>query len=236
MNSLLKLPAVLVLSALVTTRLCADFQTLKIDPTIKPPLSPVMLMDGITEGKVVIAIDVSAEGKLTDWLVLGYTHPALVRPCVEAMQEWDYTPAKLDGQPVAVQTDITIDYTAVGVVISRSTPEDLRARAARIFGAPMISKKRSASQLDAAPTPLNAVSPMYAKDAEAAGVKGTVAVHFYVDEAGAVRMPAVEKTANPYLADMALSAVRGWKFAPPTSRGEPVVISARQEFKFGGAN
>lgn len=232
----LKLPAVLILGALTTTRLCADFQPLKIEPTIKPQLSPVMQMEGVTQGKIVIAIDVSAEGKLTDWLVLGYTHPGLVRPCIEAIKDWEFTPAKIDGEPVAVQTDVTIDYTAEGVVISRSTMEDLRRRTERIFGYPMISKKRSASQLDTAPVPINPVLPKYAKDAESAGVKGSVAVHFYVDETGAVRMPAVEKTANPYLADMALAAVREWKFAPPTSRGEPVVISARQEFKFGDAN
>lgn len=232
----LKLPAVIILGALATTRLCADFQPLKIEPTIKPLLSPVMQMDGVTEGKVIFAIDVSAEGKLTDWLVLGYTHPALVRPCIEAMKDWNYTPAKLDGEAVAVQTDLTIDYTAEGVVISRTTIEDLRRRAERIFGQQVISKKRSANQLDTAPAPINPVLPKYAKDAEAAGVKGSVAVHFYVDETGAVRMPAVEKTANPYLADVALAAVREWKFAPPRSHGEPVVISARQEFKFGGAN
>jgi len=232
----LKLSAVLVLGALATTRLYADFQPLKIEPTFKPPLCPVMLMDGVTEGKVVIAIDVSAEGKLTDWLVLGYTHPALVRPCIEAMQEWNYYPAKIDGQPVAVQTDVTIDYTAEGVVISRCTMEDLRRRTQRTFGYPMISKKRTANQLDAAPTPINPVLPKYAKDAAEAGVKGLVAVHFYVDETGTVRMPAVEKSANPYLADMALAAIREWKFAPPTSRGEPVVIAARQEFNFGQVN
>lgn len=236
MNTLLKLPAVLALGALATTDVCADFQRLKIDPTIKPQLSPVMQMEGITEGRVVIAIDVSAEGKLTDWLVLGYTHPALVPLCVDAMKDWDYTAAKVDGQPVSVQTEITIDYTAEGVVISRSTIEDLRRRVERIFGYPMISKRRTASQLDVVPTPIKPVLPMYAKDAEAAGVKGSIAVHFYVDETGAVRMPAVEKDANPYLAEMALAAVREWKFVPPTSRGEPVVVSARQEFRFGGVN
>lgn len=235
MNAL-KLPALLVLGALTTARLCAGFESFKIIPTIKPPLSPVMQMEGVTEGKVLIAISVSAEGKLTDSLVLGYTHPALVRPCMEVLKDWTYIPGKLDGRPVAVQADVTIDYSAQGVVISRTTVEDLDQRAQRIFGYRLVSNRRSANELDAAPKPVSTVAPKYAREAEKDGVRGTVQVHFYIDETGAVRMPAVEGIAHPYLSELAVEAIREWRFAPPTSRGKPVLIAARQNFSFNSGN
>jgi len=59
-------------------------------------------------------------------------------------------------------------------------------------------------------------------------------VYFYIDEKGAVRMPAVDASANPYLSDIAVAAVREWRFEPPTSRGKPVLIAASQEFNFNG--
>ena len=55
-----------------------------------------------------------------------------------------------------------------------------------------------------------------------------------IDETGAVRLPAIETAGNPYLMDQAISAVRTWKFEPITSRGQPVLVVARQEFNFVG--
>ena len=70
-------------------------------------------------------------------------------------------------------------------------------------------------------------------EAEQKGVSGRVKVHFYIDEQGAVRMPAVPADAQPYLATVAIKALREWKFQPPTSRGRPVLVAAAQEFAFG---
>jgi outer membrane biosynthesis protein TonB len=63
-----------------------------------------------------------------------------------------------------------------------------------------------------------------------------VQVHFYIDEKGVVRMPAVQNGPHPYLMEMAVEAMKGWKFEPPTSRGRPVLVAAAQTFEFGGGN
>jgi len=48
-------------------------------------------------------------------------------------------------------------------------------------------------------------------------------------------MPAIATAGeHPYLAEQAVLAVRHWKFAPPTSKGRPVLVAAAQEFDFGG--
>lgn len=233
MKSLLQLSALFVLGALSAARLFAGIEPFKIEPTYVPRLSPVMEMEGITEGRLVVVIDVDETGKLTDTLVLGYTHRGLVRPCIEALKQWKITPARLDGKAVAAQAQLTINYSAEGVVISRTTMEDIDNRMQRAFGYRLETTAVSPNRLDAALKPLSQPTPLYAAEAEKQGVRGTVNVYFYVDETGAVRMPSVNADAHPYLSDAAVTAVRSWKFQPPTADGRPVMIAARQDFQFG---
>lgn len=232
MKTVPTLSALLAVVSLAASPVSAAIESIKIVPTTKPQPSPVMLLDGVTEGTVIFAIEVSADGKLTDWMVLGSTHPSLVRPCAEILKDAEITPARLDGSPVAAQADVTVDYRAEGVVISGPAVLNLDRHMRRIFGYRIASQRRSSNELDRVLAPLSSVAPKYAKDAEKDGVRGKVQVHFYVDETGAVRMPAVEGEAHPYLSEMAIAAVREWRFSPPTSHGKPVLVAARQEFNF----
>jgi TonB family protein len=59
-----------------------------------------------------------------------------------------------------------------------------------------------------------------------------VVVDFYIDETGAVRMPYVTGRPHTLLANLAVDAVRQWKFEPPTRNGTPVLVHARQVFHF----
>ncbi|MEO6004589.1 MAG: TonB family protein [Opitutus sp.] len=227
-----KLFVALVLSACCALRATAEFKTLQIVPTFKPTLSPVMLMDGVTEGKVIFAIDVSDEGKITDTIVLGTTHRGMVRIGREILDGAEITPAQLNGQPVACQTEVTIDYHASGVVISRPAIIDLDQHVQQRMGYRMKLNQKFARDLDVLPPRLVTVMPKYGVDAEKQGVRGKVRVHFYIDETGAVRMPSVEGEAHPYLSAIALEAMRGWRFAPPMSHGKPALMAARQDFSF----
>jgi TonB family protein len=231
MNTPKNIPVWFMLCALAAVPASAAIEPLKIEPTYTPQLSPVMLMEGVTDGRVVVAINISADGKLTDWLVLAYTHRALVANCVEALKEWKFVAPRIDGVPVPVQTELTINFNAEGVVISRNTI-DMEHYMGRIFGQRLSVTRRSASDLDAAPVVVAKVTPKYAAQAEQQGVKGRVTVHFYIDEKGAVRMPSVEGDAHPYLAQQAIAAMREWRFSPPTAKGKPVMVAARQDFQF----
>lgn len=233
MNAQLKVPALLILAALAAVPLSAAVESMKVEPTFVPRLCPAMEMEGVTEARLVVAVAVDETGKLTETLVLGYTHPAFVRMGLDALQEWNFTPASVDGKPISSQTELTIEYSAQGVVVSRSGALDLDRFVQQQFGVRFAKRPLSARELDRVPTRVNTVSPRYARQAEDEGVKGAVQVYFYIDESGAVRMPSVAPGSDPYLAQSAVAAVRDWKFEPPMRKGVPVVVSARQEFKFG---
>lgn len=217
----------------VATQATAALESIRIETTVLPQMPPSLLIRGVTEGRVVVAIDIDAEGKLTDQLVVGYTHEQLVKPIVAALKEWQYQPARRDGVPVPAQVELTVTMSATGLVVSYTGVEMMDAYFDRMLGDPMKYRLSSPKEIDRVPVRTNTVSPKYAEEALKQGVRGKVQVHFYIDENGTARMPAVDHTDHPYLAEIAVAAVREWKFEPPTTKGHPVMVAASQEFSFG---
>ena len=213
----------------------AAFQSVQLSPdNLMPQYPGSLLMSGITRGYAVIAVSIDAEGKLRDALPLAYTQPELARASLAAVREWQYIPAELDGVRVPVQTEIQFDYTAHGAVITTNAINHFFFDSFDNVGdTAWTYRPGRPDRLDAPLVRVAGNAPKYALAAARAGVSGTVQVHFYVDEQGDVRLPAVAEVGDPYLMEQAMAAVRGWKFTPPTIRGSPVLIVASQEFNFG---
>ena len=88
-------------------------------------------------------------------------------------------------------------------------------------------------ELDRIPTPMVTVAPDYPAELAQKGVRGKVTVDFYIDESGTVRMPSVPPLDNSELVELAVKALRQWKFGVPTRDGKPVLVKASQSFNFG---
>jgi TonB family protein len=223
--------AVLTLAA---TQAVAAVESVRFAPAnVLPRLPASLQMHAFTGGRVELVVDVSADGKTSDWLVLAYTHESLVGPCVEAVQNWRFSPARIDGVAVPAQVGLTVNFTVDGIVISSNMLDEMFVRTLSGEGTRLVYRTKPAGELDQPPMRVNGPAPKYATAALRQGVRGKVQVRFFIDETGAVRMPAVDVGAQPYLAEMAVEAVRDWKFAPPVSNGRPVLISASEEFNFG---
>lgn len=214
----------------------AALESAKFDPNNQlPRFPPPLQMAGVSRGVLVAAVSVSADGAITDTLVLGYSNEWLVRPTLDAIKTWKVTPARLDGQTVPVRVVLSFDFTLEGAVLTTNIVEHYLYGRFDLDNGTTAYRVHRASELDKRPELINPVKPKYALDAEKQGVRGTVEVEFYIDETGAVRMPALKDVTHPYLAEMAVAAVREWKFSPPTHHGKPVMVAASQEFSFGEA-
>jgi TonB family protein len=212
----------------------AAFESMVIRVTEEPQMPAVLRHTGLREGRVMLAIDVNAEGRLTDWLVVGASHKELIRPTVDVLKTWIFKPARLDGEPIAARQELTINFYTTGAVVSRTSMELVADLFEQLTGRRYEYEMCPASEVDGPLTAITQVSPEYAGDAQKLGVGGKVRVHFYVDEQGNVRLPAVPTETHPYLSAVAVEAMRAWKFAPPTRHGQPVLVAAVQEFNFGG--
>jgi len=211
----------------------SDWQSLKILQTVDPIFPPHLMQLAVTEGEARVVINTDTTGKLADWLVVGYTHPEFAEAAVVAIKQWKFEPARLQGEPVGTTVELIFNYEAKGVVVSTSTAgEILERRLIRMMAARYTYQPCSPRELDRIPTPIVTIPPQYSGALAQKGVKGKVTVKFFIDETGAVRMPAASAKDNAMLTTLAIDALSRWKFAPPTSKGRGVLVKASQEFDF----
>jgi TonB family protein len=190
-----------------------------------------LLRDGISHGEARVLASIDADGRLTEFMILGYTHKPFADSALEALAIWKFEPARVNGEPVGTVADITFRFEVNGILlvervgVPQYTPGDT-------YGRDYAYRPHGLRSLDAIPNPLHIAQPIYPKEWIDQGHRGTVTVDFYIDETGAVRMPSVSATQNPLLAAAASAAVREWKFTPPQHKGRPVLAHCQQVFKF----
>lgn len=203
----------------------------------EPVVYPRRVVDlGILRGEARVTIQINEEGKLTDYLVIGYSHEAFGEAAVAAIKKWKYEPAWLHGQPRGATTDLSFSFENVGlVVVDLTVSSYVQLRDYSLRPGAYAYGVRRLSELDRIPTPAKVVKPAYPIEPSQPPRAANVVVSFYIDENGKVRLPAVSRETSErdeIFAASAVEAVSQWEFEPPTSDGQPVLVFARQEFNF----
>ena len=67
-------------------------------------------------GLVVAEIEVLADGAVGNVRILR-PMPALTEPVIAALRQWHFTPARLDGQPVAARTTVAVQVVLIRNVV-----------------------------------------------------------------------------------------------------------------------
>src|SRR5438270_2634738 len=92
----------------VSQGVTAGLLTRKVQPTY-PPLA----RQARIQGAVVLQAEISKEGAIQN-LSLISGHPMLAPAAIEAVKRWRYKPYILNGEPVEVETQITVNFTLSG--------------------------------------------------------------------------------------------------------------------------
>lgn len=208
-------------------------EPLRIIQTTEPQFPVALDTLTVSNGEACVLINVDADGKLADWLVLSYTHKAFADETVRALQEWRYEPARLNGERIGVRVPVTFTFETKGRIVS-AIPTDYFEYFVRSWrGEYVIFQVCRPQELDQPLQVLKAVKPRYAADGKRpGGANGRILLDFYVDETGRPRMPVVMNATDNLLAAAAVNALEQWRFAVPTRGSMPVAVHAQQEFVF----
>jgi protein TonB len=76
-----------------------------------PPVYPPMALQLHKEGAVELLTTISKQGLITNIKVLS-GDSMLSQSAVDAVRQWKYRPYLLNGEPVEIQTQITINFKA----------------------------------------------------------------------------------------------------------------------------
>lgn len=210
-----------------------SFERLRVKSQQMPVFPFDLMQAGVREGQVCVAFSTDVTGKVDDCLAVAYSHPDFARVAVAAVRKWTFEPARLSGQPIATASEVIFNFETQGtVVLSLTAAETLTIWMNRMHQLDESYYPRTLRELDRIPTPIAAPSPSYSAALAERGHIGTISVNFYIDETGAVRLPAVESGNDPELAALAINAIQTWKFEPPTCHGRKVLTKTNQVFRF----
>ena len=78
------------------------------------PVYPQMAKIARVQGPVVLAAVIGKDGSIQNLHVLSTASPLLNQAAIDAVREWRYRPYILNGEPVEVDTQITVNFTLSG--------------------------------------------------------------------------------------------------------------------------
>ena len=212
-------------------------------PTIKMTKLPVfpksLINSEISRGNVRVAVALSEDGSLIDWLVIRATHGEMAKSVGHVIEGWDFEGLRSLNEPRGEAYILNVDFeSGVGAFVT-SSPLDLSKH---IFGNEETHdsggiRLASLSELDAIPTPIQTEHPSVPE-----GLRGNerqeVVFEFYIDTEGKVHIPLLKSTETELDERILLAsqnALWKWRFYPPTSDGYPVVVKVSQPLVFSVA-
>ena len=77
------------------------------------PVYPQLARNARVQGQVVLTAIISKDGTIQDLRVLS-GHPLLVPAALDAVRQWRYKPYLLSGEPVEVETTVTVIFSLTG--------------------------------------------------------------------------------------------------------------------------
>ena len=195
------------------------------------PIYPLEARQRVVQGAVVMKATIAANGTVKN-IKVASGDPILRNAARDAVTQWRYEPARVEGVAFAVDTTITLNFS-MGVTLKQSlfdltqtqtgadgvevsAPAPLLAPPAGVM---RVSGRVMAGQLE------KKVDPVYPADAIALDARGDVVLLATITKTGEVGD--VQAVSGPYrFRDAAISAVKQWLYRPYEVDGAAVEVQA----------
>lgn len=187
------------------------------------PVYPLNLQRLGLRGSVTLDFVIDHEGNVRNPVVFQSNNPWFERPAMDAILQWKFTPAVVDGKKVNTRTrqEVIFDLWGRG-----ETPWILANKKA---------KKTLPPEMlwDVAPEPINTAYPVYPFEALQAGVKGKTAIIYLIDTSGEVAEARLLEATTPEMGLAVLAMIDTWRFKPARKKdGTKVATLMGMEHEF----
>jgi TonB family protein len=215
------------------------------------PVYPPIAKTAHISGTVVLHAIIGKDGTVED-LQFVSGPPLLLKSAMDAVKQWQYKPTLLMGEPVRVDTTISVVYQLdvknrnnaaessepPGAADSSAEPAgDTSRDAAKDASASQDAASVSVPANPPAPKPIrmrlggtvalanlvHRVSPVYPQSAKDEHIQGTVLLHAVIALDGTIQT--LEYVSGPAeLMDSAMNAIKQWRYKPTLLNGQPVEV------------
>jgi TonB family protein len=205
-------------------------QPLSVGGNIVPPIKtrdvkpayPADAKDAGIQGMQIVDGTINTDGRVVDAVAL-MGNDELIAAALSAVTRWEFKPAVVNGEPVAVRMTVTVNFTLQGANVGVGAADPAGQQPFRIPSAWPSATVRVGDGVKP-PNKVRDVKPIYPPDALAARVQGVVVADVLIGPDGRVN-DAILRRSIPLLDDAALEAVRQWEFTPTLLNGTPVSVA-----------
>jgi TonB family protein len=193
------------------------------------PVYPPLARQAGIQGMVLLKVQINKSGDIENiQLVSG--HPMLAPAAIEAVKQWKYKPYLLNGEPVEVETEVTVNFTLADNPPAEGGDSGVIPSAQ---GNPQVGvpQRVRVPQGVMSGLVLHKVQPEYPSDAKAQHIQGIAQFKAIIDKEGNVANLQLI-SGHPMLAPAAIDAVKQWKFRPYLLNGEPVEVEGMLTVSF----
>ncbi len=171
------------------------------------PIYPFGMRRSDITGDVMVGFVVDKEGRVTVAHVLKSSHPGFRQAAIDAVENWRFEPAIVNGKPVNARMQVPIYFRIDG----RPENSGWAVKRPKAFPADLPAEL----QWDKPPRVISYSPPVFPRAAVLEKRRGTVSVQFVVGPDGEVLTAKTEGEEHPDMNRAAIAAVQTFKFDPP---------------------
>lgn len=200
-----------------------------------PPIYPPEARQAGIQGAVVLHAVIGKDGTIRSLKLVSGPDELLEKAAWTAVSQWIYKPFLLNGNPVDVETTITVNFSLGNSAGQQPptpppTPQADAEETHPLGGGDGVAYNGGGSVRP----PVLAYAPPaeYPADARKAKLAGNVLVSLIVDSAGEPQNVRVVRGLGNELDEKAVEAVQRYRFHPATQNGEPVPANLKVQVNF----
>lgn len=204
------------------------------------PDYPSLARDARIQGSVILTVHINKSGDVES-VQLFSGHPMLAPAAIDAVKQWKYKPYLLNGEPIAVETRVTVNFMLAdkppeGTVgsVPGSIPEGEQGGIAPSTADPVhpaVPQRVRISSGVAQGLLITKIPPQYPQNAKDQRIQGLVVMRAIIDKEGDVANIELI-SGHPLLAPPAIDAVKQWKYKPYLLNQTPVEVETQVQLTF----
>ena len=168
------------------------------------------------EGLVTVGVHIGADGRIGDVHIVHGLGFGLDQNALVAVRQWRFRPGTRNGEPVAMDAEVTIEFSLRNEAINELIANDMAVQVG-----PGITPPRAVRVVQPRPGARGA---------------GTVVLDIVLLENGTPKIVRILQSVTPELDRVAIQAFEQWRFSPAIQDGRPVKIRMNAEVNFRGSD
>lgn len=206
------------------------------------PIYPPLARQARIQSTVVLDIIINKAGEVSDVKRVS-GHPMLAPAAIDAVKQWKYRPYEENGEPIAIQTTVQVNFTirdnppsdgVIGDGPPGSSPMQTIVDPVSLCedtGDNSVPTRVRVSQGVMRGLLISKQPPTYPEQARTAHIEGTVLMAMEISRNGNVcRIMLI--SGHPLLAPAAIEAVKQWKYRPDLLNGRPIEVETQAQVNF----